>query len=149
NLCKPDDPRLRGARLVVGDCRQREVLEAAGVVGASGVLVLTRDDLLNVTTALVVRALNRDVRIVLRMFNQNLLGRLGKAVHNVFALSTSLLTAPILAATALTGQGLGTFRLDDSPQGLRQLTEVVVAPTSALRDRAVGTLQSANDVVVV
>src|SRR5947209_5587453 len=125
-VCKADDPRLRGARLAVGDCRRREVLEGAGVAGARGVLVLTNDDLVNVTTALAVRSLNRDVRIVVRMFNQNLLARLGKAVHNVFALSTSLLTAPILAMTALSGQALGTYRLDDSDGGLRQLVEVAV-----------------------
>jgi Trk K+ transport system NAD-binding subunit len=136
-LCKPDDPRLRGARLVVGDCRRREVLEAAGVRDARGVLVLTADDLLNVSTALLVRSLNKDARIVLRMFNQNLLSRLGKAVHNVFALSTSLLAAPLLAMTALTGQALGSFRLDDSAAGLRQLAEVVVGPASALCGRSV------------
>ncbi len=148
-VCKPDDPRLRGARLVSGDCRRREVLEQAGVAGASGVLILTNDDLLNVSTALMVRGLNAEVRIVLRMFNQNLLGRLGKAVHNVFALSTSLLTAPLLAMTALTGQALGTYRLDDSPEGVRQLVEVSVGPASPLRDQTVGRLAGTRDVVAV
>ncbi|MFO0844188.1 MAG: NAD-binding protein [Gemmataceae bacterium] len=148
-VCKPDDPRLRGARLVCGDCRRREVLESAGVANARGVLILTNDDLLNVTTALTVRGLNRDVRIVLRMFNQNLLGRLGQAVHNVFALSTSLLTAPILAMTALTGQALGGYRLDDTPQGLRQLVELPVGPASPLRDQTVANVTTQRDVTVV
>src|SRR5262249_59120176 len=115
--CKPDDPRLEGVRLVCGDCRRREVLEEAGVADCGGVLVLTNDDLLNISTALMVRGLNPEVRIVLRMFNQNLLGRLGKAVKNVFALSTSLLTAPVLAMTAVTRQGLGTFRPHGPPDG--------------------------------
>lgn len=145
-VCKPDDPRLAGARVVCGDCRRREVLEQAGVADARGVLILTNDDLLNVTTALTVRGLNRDVRIVLRMFNQNLLGRLGKAVQNVFALSTSLLTAPILALTALTGQGLGTFRVDDSPAGLLQVVEITAGP---LAGKAVGDLSAGRDVAVV
>src|SRR5262245_36771963 len=136
--CRADDPRLRGARLVSGDCRRREVLEAAGVADAGGVLLLTSDDLLNVTAALVVRALNPDVRVVLRMFNENLIGRLGHAVHNVYALSTSLLTAPILALTALTGQGLGTFRVADRADGWRQVAEVVIGPGSELRGRTVG-----------
>lgn len=148
-VCGPDDPRLRGARLVPGDCRRREVLEQAGVAGARGVLILTNDDLLNVSTALMVRGLNREVRIVVRMFNQNLLARLGKAVHNVFALSTSLLTAPIVAMTALTGQALGTYRLDDSSEGLRQLVEVTVGPGSPLRDKPVGSVGADRDVVVV
>src|SRR5262249_15512710 len=115
SVCKPDDPRLGKAKLIHGDCRRKELLAAAGVAEARGVLVLTADDLLNVSTALTVRGLNRDVPVVLRMFNQNLIGRLGKSVHNVFALSTSLLTAPILALTAITGQALGTFRIDEGP----------------------------------
>src|SRR2546428_156459 len=109
---EPDDPRLGGTRLIVGDFRRREVLEAARVAGAGGVLVLPADDLVNLKAALTARALNPEARVVLRMFNQNLLGRLGKSVKNVFALSTSLLTAPILAMAAVTGQGLGAFQLD-------------------------------------
>lgn len=148
-VCQPDDPRLAGARLVRGDCRRREVLEQAGVADARGVLILTADDLVNVSTALVARGLNRDVRVVLRMFNQNLLGRLGKAVNNVFALSTSLLTAPILALAALTGQALGTVRLDDSKTGLRQLAELHVGPASPLRGQSIHAVTHARDLVAV
>ncbi len=146
-VCKPDDPRLRGARLIVGDCRQREVLQAAGADEAGGVLILTNDDLINVTTALAVRSLNRDVRIVLRMFNQNLLARLGKAVSNVFALSTSMLTAPILAITALTGQALGTYRVDEQPEGLRQIVDITISPNSPLRGRTLSELMTRRNVV--
>jgi Trk K+ transport system NAD-binding subunit len=147
SVCKPDDPRLGPAKLIQGDCRRRELLAAAGVENARGVLVLTADDLLNITTALVVRGLNRDVPVVLRMFNQNLIGRLGKSVHNVFALSTSLLTAPILALTALTGQALGTFR-DESSGGLRQVVEVIVTAGSPLKGQSIASLKDRELTVV-
>ena len=107
-----EQPRLGGARLVHGDCRRHNVLEAAGVADCGGVLVLTNDDLLNVTTALTGAGHLPRLRVVMRMFNHNLIGRLGEAVQNVFALSTSMLTAPIVALTALTGQALGAFRLE-------------------------------------
>src|SRR5205823_5773094 len=48
NACRPDDPRLGGARLVSGDFRRRENLEAAGVPRARGVLIVTNDDLVNI-----------------------------------------------------------------------------------------------------
>src|SRR5262249_22595361 len=86
---------------------------------------------------------------VLRMFNQNLIGRLGKSVHNVFALSTSLLTAPILALTAITGQALGTFRIDEGPGGLRQIVEAPVTATSPLKDQTLASLTSTRDVAVL
>jgi Trk K+ transport system NAD-binding subunit len=132
NTCPPDDPRLGKARLVSGDCRQHDILRQAGVTQARGVLILTSEDLVNISTALMVRSLDPNVRVVVRMFNQNLIARLGKAVHNVYALSTSILTAPLLALTALTGQALGTFRLDDSPRGRRQVAEVPVNSVSQL-----------------
>src|SRR5215468_6646044 len=99
NTCTPDDPRLENVRLINGDCRRREVLEEAGVTRARGVLILTSDDLVNISAALMIRRIHAEVRVVVRMFNQNLIARLGKAVHNVFALSTSTLTAPLLALT--------------------------------------------------
>jgi Trk K+ transport system NAD-binding subunit len=114
NECQPNDERLGGGnvRLVQGDCRKRDVLVQAGVRDAQGVLVLTSDDLLNITTALAVRSLNPGVRVVLRMFDQNLIGRLGQAIDNVYALSTAMLTAPILAMTVMTGQAIGAFRIE-------------------------------------
>jgi Trk K+ transport system NAD-binding subunit len=139
-IAQPDDPRLLGARLIRGDCRRREVLEEAGIAEARGVLILTRDDLLNVSTALLVRAINKDVRIVLRMFNQNLLARLGKAVSNVFALSTSLLTAPALAMTVVTGQVVGTFRVEGLSGDRRDVAELLIRPGSPLRGRTLGSI---------
>src|SRR5689334_3619056 len=147
--CAPNDPRLGPARLLPGDCRRREVLAEAGVVGARGVLILTSDDLVNISTALMVRSLDADVRVVLRMFNQNLIARLGKAVHNVYALSTSILTAPLLALTALTGQALGAFRLDGWPQGRRQVAEVTVGPGSPLLGRTVAEVTSPHEALVL
>jgi Trk K+ transport system NAD-binding subunit len=147
-VAKPDDPRLAGLKLVPGDCRRREVLEAAGIAEARGVLILTNDDLLNISAALMVRALNPDVGVVLRMFNQNLLGRLGHAVKNVFALSTSLLTAPLLAMTALTGQGLGAFRLEGQT-GAMQVVEMTVADGSEWVGRPIGRATALREVTVV
>jgi Trk K+ transport system NAD-binding subunit len=147
--CRPDDPRLRGARLVSGDCRRRDVLEQAGTAQARGVLILTSDDLISITTMLVVRSLSPDVRVVLRLFNQNLIDRLGQAFKNVHALSTSRLTAPILAMTAMTGQGLGTFRLHGQPDGRRQIAEVTIAASSELRGRSLVEVARPRDALVL
>src|SRR6266699_1257295 len=68
------------------------------------------DDLVSLSTALLVRHLHADVRIVVRMFNQNLIARLGSAVRNVHPLSTSALAAPLFALIARTGEALGAFR---------------------------------------
>jgi Trk K+ transport system NAD-binding subunit len=137
NRCSADDERLHGARLVRGDCRQRAILEAAEVAHARGVLILTNDDLVNISTTLMVRALNPDVRVVLRLFNQNLLGRLGSVLHNIHALSTSLLTAPVLAMTAVAGQGFAAFTIDGEEVGERQVVEIQIGSSSRLLGRTI------------
>ena len=130
-----DDPRLVGVKVVTGDCRRADVLEQAGVKTARGIMVLASDDMTNVTTAMLVRRLNPSARIVIRMFNQNLLTRIGAAVKNTIALSVSALTAPMLAMTAATGDVLGAFKLDSGPQ---QVSELVVKEGSDLAGRSIG-----------
>src|SRR5438309_6824758 len=140
------DPRLQGVRLVRGDCRRQDVLDQAGLNQAGGVLILTSDDLVNISATLMVRHLNPDVRVVVRVFNQNLIPRLGKAVNNVFALSVSALTAPLIALTALAGDSLGTFALED---GRRQIAEIMVADQSPLCGRTIAEATAQHHIVVL
>ena len=145
--CAPGDARLHGVPLIQGDCRQPEVLEQAGLARARGVLILTSDDLVSISTALLVRHLHPDVRVVVRMFNQGLISRLGKAVHNVFALSTSALTAPLLALIARTGEALGTFRLEDGTA--REIVELTARPGSALTGKTLDEVTTRRQVQIL
>lgn len=119
---RDDDPRLQGIPAILGDCRQADLLERAGVRTASGVVVVTSDDLVNVTTVLAVRKLNQDVRIVVRMFNQNLITRLSAVIKNTVALSVSALTAPLIALAAVSGHSLAAFDIGPHPQQLAEFT---------------------------
>ncbi|HET6573082.1 MAG TPA: NAD-binding protein [Fimbriiglobus sp.] len=141
-----DDPRLGGTKLVKGDCRQTAMLEQAGVADARGVVITTSDELVNVSTALLARRLNSDCRVVVRMFNQNLVPRFGSAVRNTTALSVSALTAPLLALTALTGDSLGAFKLDGEPH---QFAEVTVAEDSDVAGRTVTDLAGRHKLLVL
>lgn len=145
NRCTPSDERLSGGLHVSGDCRQRAVLEAAGVAEARGILILTNDDLVNISTALMVRAINPHVRIVLRLFNQGLLDRLGSVLPNVAALSTSLLTAPVLAMTAVAGQGLAAFDVDGDEDGERRVVALQVGSGSKMLGRTIGEIMTHRD----
>jgi Trk K+ transport system NAD-binding subunit len=147
NRCPADDPRLAGAHLVSGDCRQADVLLQAGLHQARGVLILTSDDLVSFSTALMVRQLNPTVRVVVRLFNQSLISRLGAAVGNMQALSTSALAAPLLALIARTGESLGAVQLG---QGRRQqIAEITVADGSPLVGQRVADLARQHQVAVV
>ena len=131
------DPRLMGVRLVKGDFRDRNLLIDAGILNARGVIIVTSDDLVNISCALMVRSLNPDVRIVLRMFKQNLVTRLGKAVRNVSAFSVSALSAPLLALTALTGDVLAAFPIGAKH---RQIADLTIVAGSKLVGRRIADL---------
>jgi Trk K+ transport system NAD-binding subunit len=136
--CAHNDPRLDGATLVCGDCRQAEVLQQAGLADARGVVILTSDDLVSLSIALMTRHLHPTIRIIVRMFNQSLITRLGAAATNIQALSTSALSSPLLAMIARTGQALGQFRLSSGAN--RQITEVALAAQSPLVGRPLAEL---------
>ncbi len=133
--CTADDPRLGGAPLVRGDCRRPEVLQQAGLDRARGALILTSEDLVSISTALTIRQLNPSVRVVIRMFNQNLIARLGSAVSNVVGLSLSALAAPVLALIAQTGEALGAFQPEEGRRF--QVAELRVRDNSPLRGQTV------------
>lgn len=147
NRCAPDDPRLGGVPLISGDCRQPAMLEQAGLAQARGVLVVTSDDLVSLSTSLAVCLLNPSVRVVVRLFNQSLIARLGAAVANVHALSTSALAAPLLALIARTGAALGVFRLENGER--RHIVEFAVAESSPLVGCPLGALAERFGVAIV
>jgi len=142
----PRDPHLAGVRVVNGDFRQRDLLQQVGVEQARGILIVTSNDMVNISTALMVRSIAPDVRIVLRVFNENLISRLGHAIRNIFPLSTSALTAPLLAAKAITGQALGSIRLGEERL---QIVQMTIPHDSPLIGQSVGQLEGATSVCVL
>lgn len=145
--CAPDDRRLLGATLVSGDCRHEETLHRAGLEHARGVVILTSEDLVSLSTALLVRHLHPTIRVVVRLFNQALVTRLGSAMGNMLALSTSALAAPLLALVARTGSAGGIVRLGDDDR--RQIATLVLGAGSPLAGRRVAELASQHALAVV
>ncbi|QJW99035.1 potassium channel family protein [Frigoriglobus tundricola] len=140
----PNDPSLAGATVLKGDCRRLELLEQAGVKEARAVVIVTSDDLVNISTALLVRKLNPGARVVVRMFNQNLINRFTGAVKNTIAMSVSALVAPVIALTAVSGDTLGAYKLDD---GARQISEFLVIEDSELVGKRVSDLANEHDLI--
>ena len=120
-----------GVTAYSGDCRDPKSLLAAGADRARGFVVCTSDDLTNLACAFAVRRLNREGRIVVRMFNESLVDRLGSAMSNTTALSVSALTAPLLVVTALTGDSLGSFPAGDA--GAMRVAELLITLPQAGR----------------
>lgn len=113
DTCTPDDPRLKGARFIQGNYRDAAVLEKAQLHEARGIILLANDDLVNLTSCLEIRKLHSTIRIVVRLFNENLVAKLSTSIPHVVALSSSRLSGPLLASTALAGELLARFQSSD------------------------------------
>lgn len=120
--CSPDDQRLQGIDLIRGNFRDPAVLQKAGIEKARGVILTANDDLTNLAATLEIRRLNSQVRIIVRLFNENLVAKLGQSISNVTALSSSRLAGPLIASTALSGEVLSRFHGSDQEWQIERIT---------------------------
>jgi Trk K+ transport system NAD-binding subunit len=104
-------PMARGMGLpvVIGDAFREQTLRAAGLDTCLALVSVTSSDIVNLETALNARALRDDVRIVLRVTDDDLAERLQKTVANTVSRSVSYLAAPAFAAAMLEHQVLRTI----------------------------------------
>jgi len=102
--------RSLGLPVVIGDTYSERTLRQAGLDSAIALVCATSSDIVNLETTLQARALRGDdLRIVLRLFDEDLAQRVGKSVRNVVSRSVSYLAAPAFAVAMLEHQVLRTI----------------------------------------
>jgi len=138
--------REEGIPVLVGDARQRDLLEKAGVGVASAVVACTEDDLTNLEVALEARELDPGIKVVMRMFDQQLAERVRRGFGIRTAFSTSALAAPAFAAAATRAAVEHSFYVDDV---LLNVSRVTVAPGSPLAGKQVGEVEQELDLSIV
>jgi Trk K+ transport system NAD-binding subunit len=93
--------RRLGLPVVIGDAFQEETLRAARVETSLALVSVTSSDIVNLETALQARALREDLRIVLRLFDDDLAQRVQQTVGNIVSRSVSYMAAPAFAVAML------------------------------------------------
>jgi voltage-gated potassium channel len=141
-----EEIRQMNVPVLVGDARQREMLEKACVQEASAIAICTQDDLTNLDIALDARELHPDIKVVLRMFDAQLAERVrrGFGIHTAF--STSALAAPIFAAAATRAQIDHSFYVDDV---LMNTARATVQAGSVLEGCTVAQVEKELNITVV
>lgn len=86
--------------VMIDDVKNPMTLTRANVARASAIVCATDDDLANLNAALDARRVNPTIRVVLRLFDDDLGARVREAFH-CEVLSSSALAAPALALSAL------------------------------------------------
>jgi len=98
--------------LIVGDCRQKSVLEQAKIEHCRAALIVTTNEQHNIETALAVRQLNPYTRLVVRSATNNLNQLLSEQLGNFIAYDPTELPTNAFALGALGTEILGFFNLD-------------------------------------
>ncbi|MGC4121601.1 MAG: NAD-binding protein [Myxococcales bacterium] len=116
--------RNDGVPILIDDVRASNALEATNIKAARAIICATDDDLANLNIALDARRLNPKIRVVMRLFDDDLVRKVEDAFQ-VEAFSTSSLSAPAFAAAALDACIKTSFDLDDQ---MVVVGEIPVAP---------------------
>jgi Trk K+ transport system NAD-binding subunit len=105
----------RGVKILIGDARNEQLLQEAGLASAKAVVAVTSEDLVNIEVFLDAQRFRPDVPVVVRLFDQDLARQLEGTFGLRRALGMAALAAPSFAAAAIGESLLGTFSLLDTP----------------------------------
>jgi Trk K+ transport system NAD-binding subunit len=101
-----------GVPLIIGDASREETLRAASIDTCQALVVVSTDDAVNLQAALHARAVRADLRVVLRLFDDDFARRVQDAFNINISRSVSRLCAPAFAAAMLEREVLATIPVD-------------------------------------
>lgn len=102
-----------GFPVLYGDARRDALLVEAGVQRAKAIVCATDDDLANLEVAIDAKKENPKIRVVMRMFDQRIAGKMRSALDLDETFSTSALSGPLVALQATEPGVRGAYYLQD------------------------------------
>ncbi|MCC7291488.1 MAG: potassium channel protein [Phycisphaerales bacterium] len=132
-----DTARAQHIPVLLGNGRDDRLLVDAHIERAKSIICCTNDDLANLEIALDARRMNADIRVVLRMFDQNLANKIRDGFNIQVAFSAAAMAAPSFAAAATDRSIKTSFMVDGQ---LVVVSRVQVRAGSGLAGRTIGEL---------
>ncbi len=129
--------RELGIPVIIGDASRNETLLAASIATCRALVVASTDDVTNLEVALLGRAANPDLRVVLRLFDGDFADRVKRAFSINTSRSVSYLAAPAFAAAMLSRQIIATIPVR---RRVLLLADVPIGADSALEHQTVSTV---------
>ncbi|HLL51902.1 MAG TPA: TrkA family potassium uptake protein [Myxococcaceae bacterium] len=99
-----------GALVLIDDIKSPHTLARTNVAKAAAIVCATDDDLANLNVCLDARKLNPNIRVVIRLFDDDLVAKV-RDTFKAEALSSSALAAPAMALTALDPRIMHSFQV--------------------------------------
>ena len=111
-----------GAPVLMRDMKEDQSLIDARIGDARAVIIATNDDMANLEVALDARRLNPKIRVVMRLFDQQIAAKISGALMVDAAFSSSALAAPLVAALSLQTKVLSSSVIHGVPHVMCELT---------------------------
>jgi Trk K+ transport system NAD-binding subunit len=131
--------------IIHADASRESALEAAGVRRASSIILCIQDDAVNLKIALKARSLNPDIRVIIRIFDDDF----AKALSQQFgfmALSGTGLAAPAFAASATDSEITRPISIEGESLSLARITISAGCP---IEGKTVGQIEDGYIVSVI
>ena len=116
-----EELRRDGSPLLIGDARREALLAEANISRARSIILATDDDLANLEIALDAQHLAPGIRVVMRMFDQNMANKFSDGFKIHMAASTAALSAPTFVTSAVAPFVLSSFMLNDQLIAMRRI----------------------------
>jgi Trk K+ transport system NAD-binding subunit len=120
--------RRLGVPVVFGDATRDDTLRAVSVANARALLLLTSSDVANLEAALQGRTHREDLRVVLRLFDDDLAERVERSLGIAISRSVSRLAASSFAAAMLERQVIGTMSIGRAAMMIAEVPVVAGSP---------------------
>lgn len=141
-----DKAKDMGVPIIIADAVRATSLTKANVAQADAIIPCTDNELTNLDIALDAREINPDIKVVMRMFNDDLARRIEKGFGIHTAFSTSALTAPLVAAKAMRINVKHSFYVGDT---LLNISELEINPGSRLAGKTVQQIEKEHEISIV
>jgi Trk K+ transport system NAD-binding subunit len=135
-----------GVPVVFGDATRDDTLRSASVANARALLLLTGSDVVNLEAALQGRAWRDDLRVVLRLFDDDLAERVERSLGIANSRSVSRLAASAFAAAMMQRQVIATLPIG---RAVLMIAEVPVIAGTPLAGRPIDTANEPGHVRVI
>jgi len=138
--------RRMNVPIVIGDARDEQILIDLGIQKASAVIAATNNDMANLEIALDARSLRPGVRVIVRMYDQQVGEKIARSFDIKLIFSTSAIAAPSFAAATVDRTLVNSFYIDDKQL---QTVKLLVGPDSLLIGKPIRFLREARQLSIL
>jgi voltage-gated potassium channel len=135
--------RNHGVPALIGTGRQEGVFESLNAAKAKSIILATSDDLANLEMALDARKTNPNIRVVMRMYDNELAAKVSEGFDISLAFSTSALSAPTFATSSSDRSIVSSFYVNDA---LLVVAKLTINGDSEMAGKTIADYGKAHDV---